>query len=35
MGLEAQAVTDDVLNELEAETVEKLLAGKGRKLWSD
>jgi len=35
MGLEAQAVSSDVLDELEVQTVAKLLAGKGRKLWSE
>ncbi|QVL31322.1 hypothetical protein KIH39_21115 [Telmatocola sphagniphila] len=35
MGLEAQAVSDEVLSELEEMTIAKLLAGKGRKLWSD
>jgi transcriptional regulator with XRE-family HTH domain len=34
MGLEAQAVSAEVLRELEEKTVAKLLAGKGRKLWS-
>jgi hypothetical protein len=33
MGLEAQAVSDDVLDDLEKKTVAKLLASKGRKLW--
>jgi hypothetical protein len=35
MGLEAQALSAKVLAQLEEETVAKLLAGKGRKLWSD
>ena len=35
MGLEAQALSDDVLDDLEEETIAKLLAGKGRKLWSE
>ena len=35
MGLEAQALPEDVLSELEEQTVAKLLAGTGRKLWSD
>ena len=34
MGLEAQAVSAEVLNEIEQKTIAKLLAGKGRKLWS-
>ncbi len=34
MGLEAQAVSGELLKELEEQTVTKLLAGKGRKLWS-
>lgn len=35
MGLEAQAVSTELLNELEEQTVAKLLAEKGSKLWSD
>ena len=35
MGLESQALTEDVLREIEERTVAKLLAGTGRKLWSD
>ena len=35
MGLEAQAVSAELLKELEEQTIAKLLAGKGRKLWSD
>jgi len=35
MGLEAQAVPEEVLAELEVKTVAKLLAGTGRKLWGD
>lgn len=35
MGLEAQAVSNQLLAELEEQTVAKLLAGKGRKLWSE
>ena len=35
MGLEAQAVSVELLRELEEQTVTKLLAGKGRKLWSE
>jgi transcriptional regulator with XRE-family HTH domain len=35
MGLEAQAVSDEVLNDLEREAVAKLLAGTGRTLWAD
>ena len=35
MGLEAQAVSAELLRELEEETVTKLLAEKGSKLWSD
>jgi transcriptional regulator with XRE-family HTH domain len=34
MGLESQAVSAKLLEELEEEAVAKLLAGKGRKLWS-
>jgi transcriptional regulator with XRE-family HTH domain len=34
MGLEAQGVSEDVLNELERETVTKLLTGSGRTLWA-
>lgn len=34
-GLEAQAVSGDLLRELEEQTAAKLLAGKGRKLWSE
>jgi transcriptional regulator with XRE-family HTH domain len=33
MGLEAQAVSTELLNELEEQTVTRLLAGKGDKLW--
>lgn len=35
MGLESQALPEDVLREIEERTVAKLLAGTGRKLWSD
>ena len=35
MGLEAQAVSAELLKELEEQTVAKLLAGKGGKLWSE
>lgn len=35
MGLESQAVSGEVLKEIEEETVAKLLAGTGRKLWSE
>jgi transcriptional regulator with XRE-family HTH domain len=35
MGLEAQALTDEVLHELEEQTIAKLLSGTGRKLWSE
>jgi hypothetical protein len=35
MGLEAQAVADEVIQQLEAQTVARLLAGPGRKLWSE
>ena len=35
MGLEAQALPEEVLRELEEQTVAKLLAGSGRKLWSE
>lgn len=35
MGLEAQAVASEVLEQLEAQTVARLLAGPGRKLWSE
>ena len=35
MGLEAQALPEDLLSELEAQTVAKLLGGNGQKLWSD
>ena len=35
MGLEAQAVSAEVLEDLESQTVVRLLAGKGRKLWSE
>ena len=35
MGLEAQALPEEVLRELEDQTVAKLLAGSGRKLWSE
>lgn len=35
MGLEAQAVSPELLQELEEQTVAKLLAGKGRKLWGE
>lgn len=35
MGLEAQAVPDAVLDDLEQATVTRLLAGNGRKLWSE
>ena len=34
MGLETQALPEEVLRELEEQTVAKLLAGSGRKLWS-
>jgi transcriptional regulator with XRE-family HTH domain len=34
MGLESQAVSAEVLRELEEKTIAKLLAGQGRKLWS-
>jgi transcriptional regulator with XRE-family HTH domain len=33
MGLEAQAVSSELLKELEEQTVTRLLAGKGDKLW--
>lgn len=33
MGLEAQAVSPELLKELEEQTVTRLLAGKGDKLW--
>ena len=35
MGLESQAVSAELLKELEEQTIAKLLAGNGRKLWSD
>lgn len=35
MGFEAQAVSAKMLAQLDEETVAKLLADKGRKLWSD
>ena len=35
MGLESQAVSAELLQELEEQTVIKLLNGTGRKLWSD
>jgi transcriptional regulator with XRE-family HTH domain len=35
MGLEAQAVSPALLKELEEQTVTKLLADSGRKLWSE
>lgn len=35
MALESQALPEDVLGELEERTVARLLAGTGRKLWSD
>jgi len=35
MGLEAQGVSRELLDELEEQTVSKLLAGNGRKLWSE
>ena len=35
MALESQALPEEVLGELEERTVAKLLAGAGRKLWSD
>ena len=35
MGLESQALPEEVLREIEERTVAKLLAGTGRKLWSD
>jgi hypothetical protein len=35
MGLEAQAIPEEVLAELEVKTATKLLAGTGRKLWGD
>jgi transcriptional regulator with XRE-family HTH domain len=35
MGLEAQAVSTELLKELEEQTVTRLLAGKGDKLWGE
>ena len=35
MALEAQAVSSEALSELEESTVQQLLAGPGKKLWSD
>jgi hypothetical protein len=35
MALEAQAMSREVLLEIEAATIERLLAGSGKKLWSD
>jgi len=35
MGLEAQTLSGELLKELEEQTIAKLLAGKGRKLWSE